>query len=155
MGVPKSIFKDAEFLTARQALDAAMKMSARNGTVKPTKRAATVSYDMEDEMWRSGAFGVSNPRQLLDTLIYHIGLHLALRARQEHRDLQFGADSQLTLEQRTDGSETLKYVERCSKNKDFGINQCTREPKVSYIFENKEHPERCVIRLYKVYVSHR
>lgn len=149
-----SIFLDREFIEARDALDAAMKHSAREGAVKPTKRASTVSYSQEDALWENGTFGVGSPQQLVDTLIYHLGLHLALRARQEHRDLLFGAQSQLCLETMCDGKERLKYVERCSKNRDFGLKNCRREPKVSYIYPN-EDPRKCVVALYKTYVSHR
>jgi hypothetical protein len=153
--IPKSIFKDPEFLATRESLDAAMKLSAQRGSVKPTKRAATVTYNIEAEMWENGTFGVSNPQQLIDSLIYHLGLHLALRARQEHRDLIYGDGSQLELQRCPDDSERLKYVERVSKSNDYVIKHCNREPKITYIYENKQYPHKCVIGLYKKYISHR
>jgi hypothetical protein len=152
--IPKSIFKDEEFLATRESLDAAMKLSAKQGCVKATKRAATVSYELESEMWSNGTFGTSNPQQLVDTLLYHLGLHLALRARQEHRDLEYGDKSQLILEKCND-SERLKYVERTSKNNDYGIKNCNREPKTTYIYPNVVDPKKCVILIYKTYLSHR
>ncbi len=152
--VVASIFKDPCFLNCREALDAAMKASARAGTVKPRKRAAIVTWDMEEEMWTSGAFGYSSPQQLIDTLIYHLGLHLSLRAVQEQRDLEYGCNSQLQLKKDKDGVEFLSYMERTSKCKSFGLNQCRREPKTTTIYPH-ENQARCIIRLYKTYLSHR
>lgn len=152
--IPISIFKDKEFANTRDSLDAAMKASAAAGTVKPKKQASGITTDKESEMWSSGCFGSSNPQQLLDTMFFHLGIHLALRACQEHRNLIFGEGSQLTLEE-FEGGERLKYVEKCSKNHTFGIHQANHDPKVTYIYPNPLNKDRCVINLYKKYISHR
>lgn len=152
---PFSVFLDKEFVNCRSILDAEMKKSAQDGNVKVTKRAAAISIDIEDTLWDNGAFGWSNPKQLLSTLIYHIGLHFALRANQEHRDLLFGDGSQITLVvDKNTGVESLQYVERCSKNRHFGIKQSRLEPKVTYAYPNV-NKHRCLIEIYKKYVSHR
>lgn len=67
-----------------------MKEEAGQGLVTQPKQAVVITLDDEEEMWRSGALGQSNPAQLLRTLIYHLGIHCSLRAAQEHRDLEFG-----------------------------------------------------------------
>lgn len=90
----------------------------------------------------------------LYTLIYHLGVHLSLRAGQEHRDLEYGDNSQLFLEI-MNGQETLRYVERTSKNNKFGLNCSRMEPKTTVIYPNKENPDRCIIAMYKLYVSYR
>lgn len=131
-----------------------MKASARAGTVKPRKRAAPVSWEKENDLWTCGAFGSSGPQQLIDTLIYHLGLHLALRAVQEHRDLEYGEFSQLEIKKDPDGVDYLCYTERTSKSKSFGLLQCRREPKVTNVYANK-NMARCVVQLYKTYLSHR
>ena len=107
---------------------------------------------MEDELWKSGAFGCSNPRQLIDTLIYHIGLHLALRAVDEHRNLEYGPKAQITLKcDYSTGKEYLEYIEQTSKDKTFGIKSSRMGPKAIYtcIYANEENPTRCVVALYK------
>jgi hypothetical protein len=154
MKIAVSIFKDPKFCGTREALDAAMKKSAKSGTVKERKRAALVSWDDEDTMWTNGTFGSGSPRQLVDTLIFHLGLHLALRASQEHRNLLFGSDSQLQFHSSSSGEECLKYIERTSKNKAFGINHSRLEPKVTYIYQSPDQ-SRCVVNLYKTYIRHR
>jgi hypothetical protein len=150
-----SIFKDHDFTESRKVLDASMKVSAQEGNVIPKKRAAAIPMSYELDLWEKGTFGWSNPKQLLSTLVYHFGLHFALRACQEHRDLLFGDDSQISLDKDPyTGAQRLKYVERTSKNKKFGINQCRLEPKVTYAYEH-EDKRKCVIELYKKYISHR
>ena len=150
-----SIFLDPEFEETRKTLDAMMKLSAREGNVKPKKRARSIEFEEESELWKNGSFGSSNGQQLLDTLIYYFGLHLSLRACQEHRNLEYGLNSQLSIKSTPEGEEFIEYVERCSKNKSFGLKKCHMEPKVTRIFENSEEPSRCVVRLYKTYINHR
>lgn len=149
-----SIFTDSEYQIARESLDAQMKQAANVGAVKVKKHAAPISFDEEDDLWRNGTFGSSNPRQLISTLIYHFGLHLSLRAGQEHRDLEFGENSQLRLGSEN-GQEFLEYTERISKNKRFGLKATRLEPKVTRIYGNLDKPERCVLTIYKKYVEHR
>ncbi len=151
---PLSIFGDAEFAESRAVLDGQMKALAKEGLVLPKKRACSISRDDEELLWVNGTFGTSNPRQLLHTLIYHLGLHLSLRACQEHKDLVFGENSQLSLLVDENGIEFLRYTERMSKNKRFGL-KCTRfDPKVTFIYPC-ENLNRCVVAMYKMYVSHR
>ena len=85
-----SLFRDKEFQEFREVLDAEMRLSAREGNIKAPKRADTISYDDEEKMWDEGALGTSNPRQLINTMVYLIGVHCAMRAAAEHRALRFG-----------------------------------------------------------------
>ena len=84
-----------------------MKRSAREGNVKPKRRARSITFEEEKMLWENGSFGSSNPQQLLDTLIYFLGLHLSLRACQEHRDLIYGESSQLNVKTASEG----EYIE--------------------------------------------
>jgi hypothetical protein len=85
-----SIFSDKEFHESRKVLDALMKKGAAAGLLKPKKKAVTINLSNEEQMWRNGTIGSLNPKQLVNTLIYHLRLHLSLRALQEHIDLEFG-----------------------------------------------------------------
>ena len=150
-----SVFLDKEFQNARDSLDAQMKKSAQQGNARPKKRALPIDLDQENELWEKGSFGMSDPEQLIHTLIYHLGIHLSLRAAKEHHDLEFGAESQLTLCTDSDGNEYLRYVERMSKNKRFGL-KCTRmDPKDTRVYSNTENPNRYVVKLYKEYIRRR
>jgi hypothetical protein len=92
-----SIFNDREFCESRLALDGTLKKLAQKGLVKPKKRAQAVSVEHEVQLWNEGVLRKSTPQQLLDTVIYSLGLHLSLRAGAEHRNLTFGEGSQLQL----------------------------------------------------------
>lgn len=148
-----SFFNDAEFLGLREALDAEMKLSASEGNVRMKRKSDAISFETEDSLWNLGAFGSANPQQLIDTLLYNLGLHLSLRACAEHRNLEYGENSQLSLQTNENGKKCIKYVERCSKNKTFGLKNCKMEPKVTYIYENEKNPSRCVVHLYELYIS--
>lgn len=149
-----SLFTDDEFRTSREVLDAQMKLSARLGLVKPKRKANNISYSMENELWEAGSLGCSNPKQLLNSLIYFFGLHFSLRASQEHRDLQWGNDSQIKLKNEN-GVDYLEYTERMSKNKRFGLKCCRLEPKVTRLYPNDNFETRCPVRLYKLYTDRR
>jgi hypothetical protein len=103
-----SIFTDTAFQESRRVLDAMMKKLARDGLVVPTKRSGVITYEMESELWDSAVLGDGNPQQLLDTMIFMLGLHLSLRACQEHRSLSYGEGGALELGIR-DGVECLLY----------------------------------------------
>ena len=149
-----SFFKDKAFQSSRMVLDAEMKLSAKLGSINPPKRAASISFAAENELWENGSLGCSNPKQLLQTLIYSLGLHLSLRACQEHYDLEFGEDGQLKLKKDSNG-EYLECMERVSKNKKFGLKCCRIEPKMTRVYQRPDDPNRCPIRIYKEYVAHR
>ena len=48
------------------------------GTTK--KQAELITYAQENYLWKEGILGESNPDQLRDTVLYLLGVHLALRA---------------------------------------------------------------------------
>ncbi len=131
-----------------------MKNSAKAGTVKIRKRETVVSWEEESELWTNGTFGLGSPHKLIDTLMYHLCLHLSLRASQEHHNLLFGENSQLCLKCDKNGEEFIQYTERSSKNCAFGINNSRLEPKFTYIYKSP-NAVRCVVALNKYYVQHR
>ena len=53
------------------------------------KIVESLTNDNEDVLWQKGALGDHTPQCLLETLIFYIGLDLALRSGDEHRRLRF------------------------------------------------------------------
>ena len=149
-----SFFTSDIYKDARDVLDAEMRLSAQAGKVQPTKKAKQITIEDEDRLWTAGLLGSGSPKQLQQTVIYLMGIHLGLRASSEHKQLVFGNNSQLRLEIKND-EETLVYTETVSKNKNFGLKQSRMEPKVVRILPNTERPERCLVNVYKEYVIHR
>lgn len=150
-----SIFTDKEFTETRKVLDAQMKEAGSEGMNVPPQRSHSISLEDEERLWNSGAFGCSNPRQLLDTLIYYLGIHLSLRASQEHRNLMYGPKSQLQLLLNENGVKFLEYAERNSKSMRCGLKDIRREPKTTRVYPNEENPDRCLIKFYELYLSKR
>ncbi len=48
------------------------------------EKASVVTSDVEDKLWKAGVLGDSNPEVLVETVVFLLGIHLALRSS-EHR----------------------------------------------------------------------
>ena len=80
-----------------------------------------------------------------------MGINLGLRGGDEHRQLEFA--KHLILEKTSDG-EVLTFHDFGSKTFRGGLDHRRRNKGENVkIFENKYNPDRCPIRLYKLYVS--
>lgn len=71
-----------------------------------------ISVTQEEEMWKSGVLGDSEPNQLHDTLLFLLGNNLALRGGDEHKRLRRPPhDSQLSVHVNEHGRKYLLYNE--------------------------------------------
>ena len=135
-------------------LDAKMKELSRKGIGITRKQADIISAEQENEMWERGILGTDTARNLVDTLLYSIGLNFALRTGQEHRNLRVGTNSQLSLHiSKDDGRRYLQYTEDVSKSNTGGLNHRKIEPKVTRAYENVDKPERCLVKIFEKYIS--
>ena len=148
-----NFFKDPEFQSARRALDAKMRELTRRGVGLNKRKAQVITQDMEEELWNHGVLGSDDPQTLLNTLLYLLGIHFALRSREEHRHLHFGPDSQLKLGMK-DNIEYLEYHEDCSKTRHGGLKDRFIPAKEGIVFTDANVPEeRNLVLLYKKYVN--
>ena len=67
-------------------------------------------------------WGGSNPKQLVDTILYMFCVHFALRAGVEHRSLRVGPNSQITVHVEN-SLKYLLYKEDISKTRQGGLKQ--------------------------------
>ena len=147
---PIDIYKDPYLAHFRSSFDAVLKdLHSRGiGTVK--KQASVITKDVENQLWLQNILGDDTPSKLLDTLVYCLGVNLALRSGREHRSLR---PDMFQLVELPDGRRYLEYIEWGSKNNTGGLRDRKNCNKSVKIFPNDENPQRCVIRLYQKYIS--
>lgn len=96
--------------------------------------------------------GDKNPNVLLNTVVYQVGFFFALRSGNEHRRLRH-SPSQIQLVEPPEGRALLVYHEDVSKTNQGGITSRKKKLKEVYQYANLENPDRCFVRLYKLYNS--
>lgn len=148
------VIDDPAFRRVKNTLDNRMKELVKLGFIAPRVQAQEIDIQCEDKLWEDGVLGDSNPKQLVHTLLYMLGIQFGLRAGQEHRDLRVGPKSQFALYTDTAlGKEYLEYREDSSKNNQGGIQQRKVSRKVVRAYENVQNPNRCLVCLYKKYLE--
>ena len=145
-----------EFDELRTVLDNVMKERCQDGMGLVKKQADLISYEYEENMWNAGVLGEDSPDKLRATLLFLLGINLALRAVDEHyqlrRDLP-NKPSQMSIEENGKGIKCLVYREDTStKTNDGGLQQMRKERKVVWIYPSK-NINRCPIRLFSKYIS--
>ena len=146
-----NFFVHASFNNFRQVLDAQMKKLKSSGNFEK-KCADVISEELEDRLWDMKILGSHTPQALLNTVFYYMGLFFALRGGEEHRSLRH-SPPQVKLYEPTDGPSYLTYTETVSKTNQGGLLHRNRMPKVLTRYQNTDCPERCLIRLFKLYNS--
>ena len=146
-----NIFTDSRFKKFTQVLDARMKQLQSTGLFEK-KSAEVISEETEDRLWELGVLGDGNPQVLLDTIFYYIGLYFALRGGDEHRRLRY-QPCQISLHEPPTGKAYLVYTEDCSKTNQGGLLHRDRIAKKITHYANEACPERCLVRLFKLYMS--
>ena len=147
------LLNDDKFAYLRNALDAVMKENASAGVGLTRKQGEVITLREEEQLWEKGVLGDSQPRQLLDTLVYLFGIHFSLRGGNEHRRLRAVNSQIIKGVDKETGLQYLEYREDVSKTNAGGIKDRKLKRKVTRAYENKENKKRCIVRLYDKYVS--
>ena len=113
-----------------------------------------IELQVEQKMWKDGVLGQDQPRQLLDTIIYLLGIHLALHGGYEHRVLWHpGFNLQITVGWDPQGVKCLIYKEDPkTKTNQGGLDHKSIAPCTSYIYQSTDD-QKCPVVLYEKYVS--
>ena len=138
-------YKDPSFAFFRGALDSKLKELHQLGVGNSKTQAEVISSDLESKLWNDGLLGDDTPQKLLDTLVYLLGLNLALRSGKEHRNLK---PSMFQLCQSDSDPPYLLYSECGSKNHQGGLNETKVVNKSVKIFSNLNESNKCPIMLY-------
>ena len=100
-------------------------------------------------MWSKNLLGDKTPQSLLDTVFFYVGLFFALRSGREHRQLR-NSPCQIEVIEHS-GRPYLRYTEDISKNHPGGLKGRNIAPKVVIHHANQSEPNRCFLRLFKLY----
>ncbi|XP_022095871.1 zinc finger MYM-type protein 2-like [Acanthaster planci] len=146
-GKSYKFLSDPDFLQLRNTLDGLMKELAKAGFGICHKRAKEITVKEDDSLWQKSVFGSYNPTQLLNTLVYLIGLNFTLRGGQEHRNLRWKS-AQLQIQCDNNGDKFLRYTEDAYKTSQGGLQHRHLQPKVVDAHK-KEDRERCVVTLFR------
>lgn len=149
-----NIFQDSNFFGFRKALDGRMKQLRCNGIGVQTKQAEPLSIEEEDQLWRNGHLGDHSPQVLLDTMLYLCGIYFAMRSGEEHRSLQI-TQFEIVESSGIDKPGHLIYYENFSKNNSGGLAHRKVTPKKIVHYENIDNTSRCLVSLFRQYISHR
>ena len=82
---PLKFFDDDAFFELKNTLDNRMKQLSKEGKIAPREKAVPISVQEEEYLWSIGALGDDTPTKLVDTVLYLLGIHFALRAADEHK----------------------------------------------------------------------
>ena len=155
MGLVWKLLDDKEFTELKFTLDNTMKQRVTNGIGINVKKADIISVVEEDILWERGILGSENPEQLLQTILYVVGLNCALHAGKEHRALRsIPFDSQFQWV-RDDyyGQYFLRYTEDLGmKTNKGGIKHRKIEAKTVDVYPI-QNSYRCPVRIIGFYLS--
>ena len=141
---------DIVFLDMFYVLDNKMKCHTSEG-LGVVKSATPVSITIEDKLWAEGKLGEENGKQLVETLLFLLGINAGLRGSLEHKCLRhLGFNPQFNVILDGDGFKGLQFREDAkTKNHQGGATVRPRIPKVVNIYPNFDNIDRCPVRLYK------
>ena len=118
------LLENEKFLGLRNVVDNTMKERTVQG-LDLRRSSEVISLSQEGLLFNSGALGDSEPLQLLHTVIYMMGLHLALRGGVEHNRLRRpGFEPQIVIGKDSRGHECLIYTEDALNKTNQGGLKC-------------------------------
>lgn len=147
-GYCSSLQDDDVFRGARQTKDAKVKHLKQEGKGNRPNRSEALSFEEEELMWATGAFGCETALALTRTVWYLFTLLFGLRGRHEARQMTWG---DIKLQTDSNGEEYLEFNERLSKTRKGSGDARTFAPKA---FKNAR-TDRCPITFYKEYAKRR
>ena len=150
-GIFWRLLEQLVFQFMRNVLDNTMKERTALG-LEVRQSSSIISLAHEDVLFQTGALGEQNPEQLLRTIIYMLGLHLALWGGVEHNRLRRpGFNCQIVVET-FKGRERLVYSEDLLQKTNQGGLNARNGNKIVYVYPASDQ-YRCPVRLYKKYVG--
>ncbi len=116
--------------------------------------ASVVSKEAENKMWEQGVLGEDMLKQLLDTVLFLIGMNCALCRGEEHKHLRRpGFNPQLTIGEDSEGVKCLMYREDLKhKTNQGGLEHQYQKPCIVHMYEAADSTH-CPVHLFTKYIS--
>ena len=151
-GIFWKLLEHTNFQPLRNVVDNTMKERTALGLGSRVS-SKIISMENEDKLFSSKCLGDENPQQLLYTVIYMMGMHLALRGGIEHNRLRRpGFELQISVSVDSRGKECLIYQEDPLQKTNQGGLKCKLKKKIIYVYPS-DNVERCPVRIYKKYIG--
>lgn len=153
-GCDVKFLDDPQYEDVKNTLDNRMKFLCSEGKYSKRQKADIITDELEEILWARGLLGEDTPKQLSDTLVYLFGIHFALRAGAEHKNLRVGCNTQIRLKH-DDKVQLwyLEYTEDVSKTNQGGLDHRKAQRKVVRAYQNEVNPDRCIVHYYKKYLA--
>ena len=150
-GINWKLLDGEQFPVLRNVLDNTMKERTAEG-LGSRQSSAIIAMKDENTMFNMGVLGDENAQQLLDTVIYMLGLHLALRGGVEHSRLRRpGFDCQIKIGYDSFGRKRMIYTEDPLQKTNQGGLVGKRSTKTVYVYCSSES-RKCPVRIFEKYV---
>ena len=148
---PIKFMSDPQFLELKTVVDSTMKQHTGMG-LGQRNQVDIITIEQEEILWQKCLLGDSNPEQLNNTILYLLGLNFALRGGQYYRA---HSESNFVIKNDKNG-RYLEYIEFRSKCKQGGISsrKIVQSSSKRRAYENKDNPDRCVVRIYEKLIQH-
>ena len=150
-GVYWKLLDHPEFLSLRNVLDNTMRERTAMG-LGVKQSSDIISLANENKLFEIGELGDNNPQQLLNTVIYMVGLHFALRGGVEHQRLRRpGFRTQIEFVTDHNNVERLVYKEDPLQKTIQGGIGCKNSRKIVHVYPASDE-RRCPVRILKKYI---
>lgn len=152
-GRPYQLLQDPSFFQLRKTLDKVMRVRSKQCICDANENADVLTEEEEDLLWNSGVLGTSNPKQLLDTILFLNGFYFTMRAGEEHRSLRW-ENSQMKVMTDSAGMRYLRYAEDTSDPNQGDFSAPGSHRKILYAYENTSNRDRCIVTIFQLYNQH-
>ena len=154
LGLSFKLINDDAFCDLKYTLDNTMKIRVASGIGISVKEAEILSATDEDYLWSLGFLGISNPQQLLNTVVFCVRKAFALRAGKEHQALRaIPFNSQFKFLRDSDNEIYLQYTEDIDLKTNKGGLKHKKVNVKSVDLYAMDRPERCPLCVILRYMS--
>ena len=148
----KLVHNGNKFCRFQHVLDNVMKERVSRNIGAIRKQAQVISMRHEEQLWERGVLCQDTPEKLRETVLFVLGVNLALHAGDEHYAL-WRINPQITFEYNSLGVRCMVYSEdTVTKTNRGGLSDMKKERKAVWV-KPSENWQRCPVRIVEKYMN--